>query len=71
MDRESYRDEIFSMFLQCEHERGVDVPQLMYLLGKLRDAASSEGLAHSDFESLVKSVLPGVWENLSAKPKAA
>jgi hypothetical protein len=69
--RHQYCEEIYSAFLQCEHGSEVDYAQLTHLLSMLRDAAKGEGLAHSDFEDLVKSVLPGVWEHLNWKPKAA
>jgi hypothetical protein len=69
--RKQFTDEIYSVFLQCEHGKDVDFPKLTHLLSQLRDAAKREGLAYAEFEDLVKSTLPGVWENLEWKPKAA
>ena len=66
-----YTEEIHAAFVECEHGKDVDFSRLTHLLSKLRDAAKGEGLAHTDFEDLVKSVLPGVWDNLKWKPKAA
>jgi hypothetical protein len=68
--RQQFTDEIHSVFLRCEHGKDVDYPQLTHLLSKLRDAAKREGLAHSDFEDLVKSVLPEVWDHLQWKKAA-
>lgn len=69
--RKQFTDEIHSVYLQCEHGKDVDYPQLTHLLSKLRDAAKREGLTYAEFEDLVKSELPGVWECLQLKPKAA
>ena len=68
--RQQFTDEIHAVFLRCEHGKDVDYAQLTHLLSKLRDAAKREGLAYPDFEDLVKSALPGVWDHLEWKKAA-
>jgi hypothetical protein len=69
--KKHYSEEVHSAFVQCEHGKDIDYSRLTHLISKLRDAAKCEGLPHTDFEDLVKSALPGVWENLRWQPKAA
>ena len=52
-------------------ERISIISRLTHLISKLRDAAKCEGLPHPDFDDLVKSALPGVWEHLRWQPKVA
>ena len=66
-----YSEEIHAALLECEHGKDIDFSRLTHLLSKLRDAAKCEGLPHPDFDDLVKSALPGVWEHLRWQPKVA
>jgi hypothetical protein len=75
MDRESfletvkkqYADEIQEAYVECEHEdgRAVDYAQLNQMLRRLQGSARAEGLLEKDFQDLVRTALPEIWEKLS------
>ena len=82
MDRESfletvkkqYADEIHEAYVECEHDdgRAVDFVQLNQRLRRLQASARAEGLGERDFQELVRSSRPEVWDKLSFyKLKAA
>lgn len=69
--RNHYADEIMSALYRCKHGDSIDYPALTHLLLDMGHAARGEGLGRSEFENLVKAILPGVWEDLQTQQKAA
>ncbi len=74
MDREAfletikkqYAEDIHEAYIECEHENGehIDFKNLDTKLTKLKKSAKVEGLPGQEFDDLVQSTLPGVWDRL-------
>jgi len=64
--RQHYADEIHEAFLECEHDdgRSVDLVKLNQSLARLMANAKAEGLSPRDFEELVKSCLPQIFDRI-------
>ena len=70
--RHQYTDDIKEAYFECQHQLGaqIDIPQLNERLEGLIQSASFEGLSPSDFDELVRSILPDLHSKLHYLTKA-